>query len=60
MKIIYKLLLATLLIGFSYSIRGQNYSNKVSIEYLNFEKFGNSSKQFLFYFKIKNNLNLIS
>ena len=55
MKTLNKLLLATLLIGFSYSIRGQNYSDKVSIEYLNFEKFGNSSKEFLFYFKIKNN-----
>lgn len=55
MKILNKLLLATLLIGVSFSIRGQNYSDKVSIEYLNFEKFGNSSKEFLFYFKIKNN-----
>lgn len=55
MRILNKLLLVTLLIGFSYSIRAQNYSDKVSIEYLNFEKFGNSSKEFLFYFKIKNN-----
>lgn len=55
MKILNKLLVVTLLIGLSFSIRGQKYSNQVSIEYLNFEKFGNSSKQFLFYFKIKNN-----
>lgn len=55
MRILNKLLLVTLLIGFSSSIRAQNYSDKVSIEYLNFEKFGNSSIRFLFYFKIKNN-----
>lgn len=57
MKIIHQLLIVTFFLGLSFSIRGQNYSNQVNIKYLDLEKFANSSKQFILYFKIKNNTN---
>jgi hypothetical protein len=50
-------ILATVLFFFvfSFSVAGQSYSRKVVFEYLDFEKFANSSKQMILYFKIKNN-----
>ncbi|CAA9202863.1 hypothetical protein FLA105534_04287 [Flavobacterium bizetiae] len=52
----YSILAAVLFsFGFSFSVASQSYSRKVDFEYLDFEKFANSSKQVILYFKIKNN-----
>jgi len=57
MKIIHQLLIVAFFLIASFSIRAQNYSNKVNIKYLDFEKFANSSKQFILYFEVKNTTN---